>query len=69
MPAIGLLIEIADLASFLISWGIEDPPLLNETPELEELQSAGSLETEHLWDRSIPNQPLQSMMLQIIDNC
>ena len=69
MPAIQLVTEIAELASFLLSWGIEIPPLLNETPELEELQSACSLETEHLWDRFVPDQPLLSMMLQITDDC
>ena len=69
MPAIELLTEIAEMASFLVRWGIEDPPpFLDETRALEELQSACSLGTEHLWDRFVPDQPLQSMMLQIIDN-
>ena len=31
MPAIGLLTEIAELASFLLSRGLEDPPFLNES--------------------------------------
>ena len=68
LPAIGLLTEIAELASFLLRWGIEDPPLINETSELEELQNACSLGTEELWDRFVPDQDLQSMMLRIIDN-
>ena len=67
LPAIGLLTEIAELASFFLSWGIENPPLLNGTPELDELHCACSLESEGLWDRFLHVQPLQSMMLRIID--
>ena len=48
LPAIRLLTEIAELATFLLSWGMKKPPFLNGTPELQELQSACSLETEHV---------------------
>ena len=53
---------------FILVSELEDPPLIAETPQLQELQQACSLETEDLWDRLIPDQELQSMILQIIDN-
>ena len=68
LPAIKLLAEISALANFILASGLEDPPLINETPELDELQRVCSFETEELWDRLIPDLELQSMILQIIDN-
>ena len=66
--AIKLLFAIVGLADFILVSGLEEPPLIPDTPQLEELQRVCSLETEEMWDRLIPDLELQSMILEIIDN-
>ena len=66
--AIKLLFEIVALGDFILVSGLEEPPLIADTPQLEELQRVCSLETEEMWDRLIPDLELQSMILEIIDN-
>ena len=67
--AVVLLLCIAGIALFSLTSGHEEPyNLVEETPELEELQRAYDLPMKELWERLLPNLDQLDFVMEIVYN-